>query len=278
VGVVTAPDRKAGRGQKLTASDIKQYALEKGLPVLQPANLKSPAFLDELRSLRANLQVVVAFRMLPEAVWNMPELGTINLHASLLPQYRGAAPINWAIIHGEKETGVTTFLIEHQIDTGDLLFQDRVAIGPDDTAGDLHDRLMRAGANLVLRTVHAIEQHTVQPIPQVMTDDLKKAPKIFKEDCQLDWYQPVEQIYDRIRGLSPYPAAFTLLKDKLLKIYRARPTQVGHQQTPGFADIDQQGQLRFYGADGYLTILELQLEGKRRMTTEEFLRGFNLQD
>ena len=275
VGVITAPDRKAGRGQKLRASEVKQYAEEKGLNILQPTNLKSPAFQGELRSLRADLQVVVAFRMLPESVWNMPPLGTINLHASLLPQYRGAAPINWVLINGETQTGVTTFFIEHQIDTGDLLMQRSLDIGSDETAGELHDRLMVSGAELVLQTTRGIADNSLQPIPQKIDQELKKSPKIFKEDCVIDWTRSAGDIFNLIRGLSPYPVATTQLAGKVLKIYRAELTIQPHSKPAGFAEV-KGAHLRYYAPYGFLELKEIQMEGKKRMKVEDFLRGYKI--
>lgn len=278
VAVVTAPDKPAGRGQKLQQSAVKQYALSKDLPVLQPEKLRDPAFLEELRSYQADLQVVVAFRMLPEVVWNMPPLGTINVHASLLPQYRGAAPINHAIINGEKESGVTTFLLQHEIDTGHILLSARVDIDEHDTAGLLHDKLMQLGAETLLKTVKGLREGTLTPIPQKdMTNSaLYHAPKIFKEDCQIDWHKNSTQVYNHIRGLSPYPAAFTHLDDKILKIYEAEKQIAAHQNTPGSYESDGKTFLRFATADGYINVLSLQIEGKKRMTIEEFLRGYRL--
>ncbi|MGZ3927285.1 MAG: methionyl-tRNA formyltransferase, partial [Mucilaginibacter sp.] len=222
VGVVTAPDKPAGRGQKLNVSAVKQYALDNNLRVLQPEKLKNEEFLEELRSLNADLQVVVAFRMLPEAVWNMPSKGTINLHASLLPQYRGAAPINWVLINGEKESGVTTFFLKHEIDTGDILFTEKVTLTGHETAGELHDRLMYKGAGLLVKTVKGVESGRYSEHPQAELStgtELKNAPKIFKEDCKIDWNQPAEKVYNLIRGLSPYPTAFTILNEKILKVF-----------------------------------------------------------
>ncbi|MCB0502433.1 MAG: methionyl-tRNA formyltransferase [Bacteroidetes bacterium] len=277
VGVITAPDRKAGRGRQVSTSAVKNYALANGLNILQPTNLKHPDFLKELADLKADLQIVVAFRMLPEVVWSMPSKGTFNLHASLLPQYRGAAPINWAVINGEKETGVTTFFIDHKIDTGDLLFQEKVAIQPDETAGQLHDKLMTIGAALVLKTVRAIEQDNIHPIPQRQVTDSKHAPKLFKEDGLIDWTQTTEQIYNKIRGLSPYPAAYTYLNDKLLKIYETGFQHTIHNFIPGTIESDGKTYLRFYTVDGYIDLLQLQLEGKKRMVIEDFLRGNSIQ-
>ncbi|EMR04823.1 methionyl-tRNA formyltransferase [Cesiribacter andamanensis] len=276
VGVVTAPDKPKGRGQKVIPSPVKEYALSQGLHVLQPTNLKSLQFLEELRSLQANLQIVVAFRMLPEAVWAMPVKGTFNLHASLLPQYRGAAPINWALINGETETGVTTFFLKHEIDTGSIIFQEREEIRLDDDAGSLYTRLMQKGSWLVLRTVQAIAANTVVAQPQPESAALKHAPKIFKETCQINWQLPAGQLYNFVRGLSPYPAAWTELQGKNLKIYKATLTgKPAPDKNPGEWLSDGR-HLYCKAADELLQIEELQLEGKRRMSTEEFLRGFHL--
>jgi methionyl-tRNA formyltransferase len=238
VAVVTAPDKPAGRGQKLNESAVKQYAVANGIKVLQPEKLKDPEFLHELKSLHADLQVVVAFRMLPEVVWSMPPRGTINLHASLLPQYRGAAPINWVLINGEKESGVTTFFLKHEIDTGDILFTEKITLTGDETAGDLHDRLMHKGAGLLVKTVKGVESGRYNEHPQSALLDgveLKHAPKIFKEDCLIDWQQPAESIYNKIRGLSPYPTAYTFLNDKILKVFNATfETAKPHIQPGGF--------------------------------------------
>lgn len=276
VGVVTAADKPAGRGQKINESAVKKYAVEHGLKVLQPVKLKDPDFLKDLSSLNADLQVIVAFRMLPEQVWNMPPKGTINLHASLLPQYRGAAPINWAIINGEKESGVSTFFLKQEIDTGDLLFAERVEIGESDTAGDLHDKLMATGAQLLVRTVKAIVQGEYKELPQPASADLKSAPKIFKEDCLVNWNQPAEKVYNFIRGLSPYPTAFTYLNDKSLKIFGASSEQTNSGSKPGTFITDNKTYLKFACTDGFIAVTDLQLEGKKRMKIDEFLRGIKL--
>ncbi|WP_423737746.1 methionyl-tRNA formyltransferase [Chitinophaga caseinilytica] len=279
VAAITAPDKPAGRGLQLQQSAVKQYAVAHNIPVLQPEKLKNPAFLEELRGYRADLQVVVAFRMLPELVWDMPPLGTINVHASLLPQYRGAAPINWAIINGESKSGVTTFKLQHEIDTGNILFKSEVPIRPDETAGELHDALMQAGAETLLRTVAALKEGNLQGQPQDDIDagELKHAPKIFKEDCKIDWEQPLEQVYNLVRGLSPYPAAFTTLQDKTLKIYKATTDAVAHVHKPGSVVSDKKTYLKFAAHGGFLNVLELQLEGKKKMGVEEFLRGFRFE-
>jgi methionyl-tRNA formyltransferase len=278
VGVITAPDKPAGRGQKINESAVKQFAVEKGLKILQPVKLKDPEFIQELRSLHADLQVVVAFRMLPEIVWNMPAKGTINLHGSLLPQYRGAAPINWAIINGEKESGVSTFFLKQEIDTGDILFSEKVNIEEKDTAADLHDKLMIIGAKLLVKTVKAIELSDYKEIPQDIKigESLKSAPKIFREDCQINWNQPAMTIYNHIRGLSPYPAAFCLFQGKSLKIFQAEVNYSNHALEPGSFQTDHKATLQFACADGFISIQELQLEGKKKMKTDEFLRGIRL--
>src|SRR4051812_42355498 len=268
VGVVTAPDKPAGRGQKVNESAVKQYAVENGLTVLQPTNLKDPAFLDELKALGADLQVIVAFRMLPEAVWNMPPRGTINLHASLLPQYRGAAPINWVLINGEKESGVTTFFLKHEIDTGDILFTEKVTLTGQETAGELHDRLMNKGAGLLVKTVKAIEsgRYNEHPQTQIITEsELQHAPKLTKELSVIDWTQPVEKIYNLIRGLSPAPAASTTLNGKILKVYRAEYQLTEPAIQPGGFLTDNKTSLKFAAADGFICPTDVQLEGKKRM-------------
>ncbi|WP_126247037.1 methionyl-tRNA formyltransferase [Chitinophaga rhizosphaerae] len=279
VAAITAPDKPAGRGLQLQQSAVKQYAVAHNIPVLQPEKLKNPAFLEELRGYRADLQVVVAFRMLPELVWDMPPLGTINVHASLLPQYRGAAPINWAIINGESKSGVTTFKLQHEIDTGNILFKSEVPIRPDETAGELHDALMQAGAETLLRTVAALKEGNLhgQPQDDIDAGQLKHAPKIFKDDCRIDWEQPLEKVYNLVRGLSPYPAAFTTLQGKTLKIYKASPDPVAHTCAPGTVQSDQKTYLKFAARGGFLNVLELQLEGKKKMGVEEFLRGFRFE-
>ena len=274
VAVITAPDKPAGRGMQLTQSAIKQYALAHNLSLLQPEKLKAPAFLDELRSLAADLQIVVAFRMLPEVVWNMPPMGTVNLHGSLLPKYRGAAPINWAIINGETETGVTTFKLQHDIDTGNILLQEKMPVGPDETAGELHNRMKIVGARLLVRTIDGLVAGTLAGQPQANRPDLPHAPKIFTETARINWAQQAGSVYNLIRGLSPFPAAFTHLDGKLLKIYRASIDSTSPLLPPGQPDTDNRTYLRFATGDGYIRALDLQLEGKRRMMVEEFLRGY----
>jgi methionyl-tRNA formyltransferase len=278
VAVITAPDKPKGRGKKLGMSAVKEYALEVGLPVLQPTNLKSPEFLKELNSYEADLQIVVAFRMLPVAVWGMPSLGTFNLHASLLPQYRGAAPINWAIMNGEKETGVTTFFLKHEIDTGEIIFQESETIHNDDNVGSLYQRLMNKGADLVLKTVRAIEADDYPQIPQNTDQILKSAPKIFKEDCKIYWEQPSEIIRNFIRGLAPYPAAWSELHGKVLKIYEVTKANEGTNKPIGEFYSDGKTYIRVNTKDGTLSILDLQLEGKKRMKVQDLLRGYSFND
>ena len=284
VGVITAPDKPAGRGRQLNESAVKKYAVENNLKVLQPEKLKNPEFIAELESLKADLQIVVAFRMLPEIVWNMPPLGTFNLHASLLPQYRGAAPLNWAVINGETETGVTTFLLSHEIDTGQIIFQEKVSIAENDTVGDLHDRMMAIGSGLVLKTVDAIAEGQLQPIDQTLlinnTDRIKQAPKIFKDDCRIDWTRDTESVRNLIRGLSPYPAAWTELehpeKTEILtaKIYTASRDNGSLPAAPGNIQTDGKKFLKIACPDGWLSITDIQLSGKKQMKIDELLRGF----
>jgi methionyl-tRNA formyltransferase len=276
VAVVTAPDKPAGRGLKMTESAVKQFAAQKNIPVLQPEKLKSQEFLDALKSYQADLQVVVAFRMLPELVWAMPPMGTINLHGSLLPQYRGAAPINRAIMNGEKKTGVTTFKLQQEIDTGNILLMEEISIGPNETAGQLHDRMKEVGAELVVQTIRGLVDRTLEEKPQPMMNpsDLKTAPKIFKTDAEIIWTDPILRIYDQIRGLSPFPGAYTGFHHKTLKIYRARPETEDHDKHPGLMETDGKTWMRFAGMDGYIYVEELQLEGKNKMGITDFLRGY----
>jgi len=279
VGVITAPDRPAGRGQALRESAVKAYAKSKGLPILQPTNLKDEGFLKELANLKANLQIVVAFRMLPKIVWAMPTYGTFNLHASLLPAYRGAAPINWAIINGELQTGVTTFFIDEKIDTGAIILQDSCAIAEEDTAGTLHDKLMVQGAQLVLKTARLIEQGEVTTNSQKNTGSNKEAPKITKETCRIDWNQPVKQVYNQIRGLSPYPTAWTTLfnadVELYLKIYSVTYTNEAHTLQTGRIISDKKS-IRIATPGGYIDLLEIQLPGKRKMKVQEVLNGLKV--
>ncbi len=285
-GVVTAPDKPAGRGRKIRIPDVKKFALENNLPVLQPENLKSPEFLDALKALKPDIQVVVAFRMLPEAVWNLPPMGTFNMHASLLPDYRGAAPINWAIINGEKQTGVTTFLLDHQIDTGKILFREKVDIEEGETAGSLHEKIKVAGAGIVLKTIDALAEGTAKPIEQdeLIKDPsrLKKAPKIFKEDCRINWNLPCREVANFIHGLSPLPGAYTHIisgkNEKLqLKVFEAEPKKIDHGISPGEVLSDNRKKIQFSTPDGVIEIKSLQISGKKRMNAEEFLRGFDFQ-
>jgi methionyl-tRNA formyltransferase len=281
VGVITAPDKPAGRGLKLQESAVKKYAIEKGLKVLQPEKLKNPQFLEELKSLKADLQIVVAFRMLPEVVWNMPPMGTVNVHASLLPQYRGAAPINWAVINGEKETGVTTFKLKHQIDTGNILLQEKIVIDENETAGELHDKLKNLGAQVLVKTVQGLADRTLKEAAQSaisnQQSDIKHAPKIFTETCRIDWNKPVDAVHNLIRGLSPFPGAFTYLNEKLLKIYRSEKEYKQLSITTGQFETDGKTFLKFACANGFIYVKELQMEGKKRMIVEDFLRGFKFQ-
>ena len=288
VGVITMPDKPMGRhGSVLQPSAVKQYAVSVGLPVLQPEKLKDEVFLEELRALRADLQIVVAFRMLPEVVWNMPRLGTFNLHASLLPQYRGAAPINWAVINGDTETGITTFFLKHEIDTGEVIQQVRVPIADTDNVEVVHDKLMVLGGKLVLETVDAILNGTVKPIPQeemAVVGELRPAPKIFKETCRIDWNQPVKKIYDFIRGLSPYPAAWSELITSeegaavVVKIFESEKIYESHQLATGTIVTDGKKFMKVAVPDGFVSILSLQLPGKKRLKIDELLRGYHLED
>lgn len=276
VAVITAPDRPAGRGQKIRMSDVKECALKHEIPVLQPEKLKDPSFIEELKSYKANLQIVVAFRMLPEVVWDMPEIGTFNLHGSLLPQYRGAAPINWAIMNGERETGVTTFFLQHKIDTGDILFQEKEIIGGNDNVGEVYERLMHKGASLVLKTVRKIEKNDFTTTPQNEDQVINEAPKIFKETCKIDWSKSAQEIHNHIRGLSPYPVAWTILNDKTLKIYKSTITDTESTEIEnGKFKTDGKTYLHFATSDKYIAVETIQLEGKKRMELGDFLRGYN---
>ncbi|MBI3720287.1 MAG: methionyl-tRNA formyltransferase [Sphingobacteriales bacterium] len=305
VGVITAPDKPAGRGMKMNESAVKKYAVEHSLNILQPEKLKNPEFLEQLKALNADLQIVVAFRMLPEVVWNMPPLGTVNLHGSLLPQYRGAAPINWAVINGEKETGVTTFKLKHEIDTGDILLQESFPIEENETAGEVHDKMKEIGAVLLVKTVEGLADGSIEETPQnaesithnawhsafsIQHSALKHAPKIFTETCKIDFTKTTEEVHNLIRGLSPFPGAFTSLDGKTLKIYRSKKELTGRDDAPGLnPDVAKTVQaassvptiltdgktfLKFACADGYVHVTELQLEGKKKMNIEDFLRGF----
>ncbi len=305
VGIITAPDKPGGRGMALQQSAVKKYAVANNLRVLQPEKLKNPEFLAELRSLHADLQIVVAFRMLPEVVWNMPPMGSVNLHGSLLPQYRGAAPINWAVINGEKETGVTTFKLKQEIDTGDILLQEKFPIGEEETVGEVHDRMKTIGAELLLQTVKGLADGSLAEISQEsmvnksmvnsewskdavshgnkeltpttftrLHSTLKHAPKIFTETCRIDFTKPLDEVFNLIRGLSPYPAAFTFLQGKKLKIYKGAKINKTPAVAAGDFETDGKTFLQFACADGYISVMDLQLEGKKRMQVEDFLRGY----
>lgn len=280
VAVVTMPDKPAGRGHKLQFSPVKEYALKAGIPVLQPENLKSPDFLQELASYNADLQIVVAFRMLPEAVWSMPKYGTFNLHASLLPRYRGAAPINWAVINGDKETGITTFFLKHEIDTGNIILQEKVAIDEEDNAGDVHDKLMYLGADLVLKTLKMIEEDNVITRPQ---DDAQAspAPKIFKDTAKLDFDKCAADIRNLVRGMAPYPAAWFNIKlqdgnESMMKIFKVSTEEKNHNYSVGTILTDGKKMLKIACKDGFINLLEVQMAGKKRMAAEDLMRGTNL--
>lgn len=275
VGVVTAPDRPSGRGLKMKGSAVKDYAVAQGLAVLQPEKLRDEQFLSDLRKLNADLFVVVAFRMLPEVVWGMPPKGTFNLHASLLPKYRGAAPINWAVINGEKETGATTFFLEKDIDTGEIIDQISMPIDADETAGEVHDRLMGEGAQLVVKTVRAINAGTVSPKAQNWTENLPIAPKIFRPDCRIDWNLDLEAVYNKIRGLSPYPGAWTTLNGKTVKIFEAKAVKVSHEDPNGMIRIENDD-FTVAVDQGRIIVSKLQVEGKKRMKASEFIKGFQV--
>ena len=285
VGVITAPDKPGGRGMQLQQSDVKKYAVENGLKVLQPEKLKAPEFLEELKSLNAELQIVVAFRMLPELVWNMPPIGSVNLHGSLLPKYRGAAPINWAVINGEKETGVTTFKLKHEIDTGDILLQESFAIGNDETVGEIHERMKAIGAAVIVKTVKGVAKGTLKEIPQevLAPSPLGKAgmgphaPKIFTDTCKINFTKSIDEVYNLVRGLSPYPAAFTFLNDKKLKIFAAEKIHLQPTIEAGNFETDHKTFLQFACADGFLLLKEIQLEGKKKMLIADFLRGYRFE-
>lgn len=277
--VVTAPDKPGGRGMELQQSAVKKFALSHNLKVLQPLKLKDPGFLEQLREIDPDLQVVVAFRMLPEVVWSLPRMGTINVHASLLPRYRGAAPINWAIINGEKETGVTTFLLKHEIDTGDILLSGKVSISDNDNAGSLHDKLKEAGAELLAETIRQLTEGKIHPSPQQtpVQSELRHAPKIFTDTCRINWNNSAADIHNLIRGLSPYPAAFTEMDGKKLKIFLSSVTAAPEKREPGTMETDGKNFLRFHSSDGSVEVLDLQLEGRKRMEVKEFLRGYRLE-
>lgn len=273
VAVITAPDKPAGRGRKIQTSPVKDFAVEKNIPVLQPTNLKAPEFIEELKNYNANLQVVVAFRMLPEVVWDMPEIGTFNLHGSLLPKYRGAAPINWAVINGEKETGVTTFFLKHEIDTGDVILQDKEPIHDSDTVGTVYERLMHRGGDLVLKTVQLIEKGDYTLYPQ--EGETIKAPKIFKETCEVDFSKSTQDVYNFIRGLSPYPAAWTTVEGKTYKLFDVEKVEAGTVEVTNDKAYTTDNKTYFYfkTADGFISVKEWQMQGKKRMKISDFLRG-----
>ena len=280
VGVITAPDKPAGRGMQLQQSAVKKYAVEKDLHILQPEKLKNPEFIEALKSLHADVQIVVAFRMLPEIVWNMPPMGTINVHASLLPDYRGAAPINWAIINGEKETGITTFKLLQEIDTGNILLQEKISINENETAGELHDTLKELGANVLIKTINSIADNSLNEKPQSaisnQASDIKHAPKINTETCKIDWNKSTDNIYNLIRGLSPFPTAFSFLDDKMLKIYSCKKEITTHEYVTGSLHSDGKTFLKFACADGFILCSDIQLQGKKRMQVEDFLRGYRI--
>ncbi len=273
VAVITAPDKPSGRGLKVNESAVKVAAKNLNLPILQPTNLKDSDFQEELKSYNADLQIIVAFRMLPEAIWNMPRLGTFNLHASLLPQYRGAAPINWAIMNGEKETGVTTFFLKHEIDTGDVIMQEKETIAYEDNVGDIYTRLMNKGGQVVVKSVDLIETGDYKLLPQNEDQKLNEAPKIFKETCEIDWNKTSIEVYNFIRGLNPYPAAWTKFQEKSMKIFNA---SVSTESIKDNFESDGKNFLRFKTTDGCLEIEELQLQGKKRMNVKDFLRGYRI--
>ncbi len=275
IAVITAPDKPGGRGMQMNQNVVKKYALEVGLRILQPEKLKNPEFLSELRALGADLQVVVAFRMLPEAVWNMPPMGTINLHASLLPDYRGAAPINWAIINGEDQTGLTTFKLQHEIDTGRILMQEKISIGPEETAGELHDRMREIGAALLVKTIEGLASGTITEIAQPESGNQEKtAPRIYTEACRINWNLTVSEVHNLVRGLSPYPGSFTKIEGKIWKIYRCQAKEELVKSAPGQFETDNKNFFRIACINGYIYLTEIQLEGKKKMAIEDFLRGY----
>ena len=280
VGVVTAPDKPGGRGMQLQQSAVKQFALAHNLPLLQPEKLKSPEFFEALSAWQPDLQVVVAFRMLPEKIWSFPPMGTLNVHGSLLPQYRGAAPINWAIMNGEKETGVTTFQLQHAIDTGDILLQDRIAITENMTAGELHDTMMEVGAKLLVKTLHGLIDGSIQSVPQneagADENHIKHAPKIFTKDCEINWEWPVQQIHNHIRGLAPFPGAITKVDGKIVKLYSTTISHEAVKETPGSFVTDGKSIAKFACKDGYIVLNDIQWEGKKRMPVTDFLRGYRM--
>ena len=274
VGVVTAPDKPGGRGMQLQQSAVKQFALAHGLPLLQPEKLKSPEFFEALSNWKPTIQVVVAFRMLPEIIWSLPPMGTLNVHGSLLPQYRGAAPINWAIINGERETGVTTFQLQHAIDTGEILLQDRIPISSQMTAGELHDSMMFVGANLLVKTLNGLFSNTIKSVPQVETIDIKHAPKLFTKDCEINWEAPVEKIHNLVRGLTPFPGAITKIEGKIVKLFKTRIIHEQPNEPVGSFITDGKSYAQIACTDGYLALDDIQWEGKKRMPILDFLRGY----
>lgn len=281
IGVITAPDKPAGRGRKLQQSAVKEFAFSKGLTVLQPTNLKSPEFVQQLKALNPNVQVVVAFRMLPEVIWKLPEYGTFNLHASLLPQYRGAAPINWSIINGETSTGVSTFFIDEKIDTGEIILSKKVPIDKDENVGDLHDKLMHAGAELVTETLEGLKMGPVPTRKQKISGKLKEAPKLTKENTKIDWLAPVEEIYNLIRGLNPYPGAWCYLKNNgetiSIKVYKVSCKKVSHNEEIGRI-VEEDKKMKIFVNGGFINLLEIQLPGKRKMEIKDLLNGYQLEN
>ncbi len=278
VGVVTAPDKPAGRGMQLQQSAVKQFALEHQLPIAQPEKLKSPEFFAQIQAWQPDIQIVVAFRMLPESIWSYPPMGTLNVHGSLLPKYRGAAPINWAIINGEKETGVTTFRLQHAIDTGDILLQERIPISPDMTAGELHDTMMEVGAQTLVTTLNRLIAGTIQPTPQKEELASLHAPKIFTKDCEIDWQQPIAQIHNLIRGLAPFPGALTKVDGKIVKLFSTSILAENPKEPVGSFVTDGKTYVRFACSDGYIQMNDIQWEGKKRMPIADFLRGYKKVD
>lgn len=274
VGVVTAPDKPGGRGMQLQQSAVKQFALAHDLPILQPDKLKSPEFLEALSNWKPDIQVVVAFRMLPETIWSMPPMGTLNVHGSLLPQYRGAAPINWAIINGERETGVTTFQLQHAIDTGAILLQDRIAITPNMTAGELHDKMMIVGANLLVKTLNSLFNNSIKSIPQNDSTNIKHAPKIFTKDCEINWNKTATEVHNLVRGLAPFPGAITKIEGKIVKLFSTSILEEKPTETAGTFVTDGKTFARIACSDGYLALNDIQWEGKKRMPITDFLRGY----
>lgn len=274
VGVVTAPDKPGGRGMQLQQSAVKEFALAHNLPLLQPEKLKSPDFFEALSNWKPDIQVVVAFRMLPEKIWSLPPMGTLNVHGSLLPQYRGAAPINWAIINGEKETGVTTFQLQHAIDTGDILLQDSIAITNNMTAGELHDKMMLVGAHLLVKTLNGLFEGNIKSIPQIASNEIKHAPKIFTKDCEINWNAPVHQVHNLVRGLAPFPGAITKIDGKIVKLFSTQIMEEKPIETPGSFITDGKTFARIACSNGYLALNDIQWEGKKRMPILDFLRGY----